>query len=1236
MEPIIDDTLIDKQQLEDDIAQDEQDFKSDREFNAAVAEQQATTEEAGKNDKPGALQEAGTALVGGLAQAGEDVLSLPERLIDMASGEMGEQGEDYKPDWAFSTMLQADKFETTTWWGGLLKNATNFATLFIPVGGIAKGLGVGGKLASAAVKGNRAARVLNNPIVKGGLKGAAVDSVMSTSQGDNVSAEIIKRFPQAEAFLGPLATKDTDSPALKTFKNVVEGLGIGAIIDGVFVLAKGLRGVDDIAKRNDSVKAQTIEMGKAELESPEFGPHKNKPIATRTQGNPNSTATNPADVSRQLDNIDKEVLTPLPGSTDGPMTALQAARAASSANESEKVMQELAAAIYKDPEFKDKLKILKKDKSKLNEIFPLATERFRKLVGGRDWENIQVDEFIDSRAKNVTSSGLEFLDPIDVLTLDLVTGGLGKQIRDLAIAARETKGTVDIFEVGGIGDKLKTNLTTVLFETKKARFIVASKLKEFDARQKGGAAVEFDVGGLERGKNGEVLAGLDMSTRDQVEAYIDVVKTNPNSDLPEAFLEAMSMSNKIQNLSDFDAFMTAKLRGGTFKGEDIDAIWVKEMGAVMVHSILSGPKTPVRAIMGTGISAFTRSMSQALGAGLRLPLTSDVATAKASIASMNAMFNAIPEGFKVFKTRLNSYWSGDVATAATRYSDYARGDENWKAFGDWAETRGSQADKAAYRVANVGRELNNNKFLTYSTKLMAATDDAFRVIVARGRAKEKAMRSILERKGKGFDLNDVDMKDAEDLFYKDLLDENGNIDMTKDTFLKSVYEEATLTSSLEGFSAGIEQVFQRTPFMKPFFLFARTGVNGLALGLKNTPVFNMALKKQRAIFMGNADNLVGLKKYGINTMEELANEKALMAGRQAIGAGVTMMALNAYYSDRLRGNGPQNRQQRQLWKDSGWRPNEIKIGDAWFSTRFLEPWNTWLDFIADVHDHQQTMGEEWVEDRLKAASGVLGILIGGTASKSYLQGITQLTDIFSEDGRQLEKTLKNAANIANNTIPLAGLRNEIGKVITPYTRELSSSAFEAIRNRNLFAELATDKPLPIKYDILNGKPIRDDLFMVRMWNAVSPVHINFDNSPGRELLFNSNYDTRLSVMSSPDGVSLREVPEVRSLFMKALGDQNLEAQLNVLSRRKDVRASVEKMQDDIASGNVLFDDDKGYEHNRLIRLKFLDARRKAWASIQNNPQVRELVAENRQRQIRAQQSLDATSSIPATLILQNK
>ena len=87
---------------------------------------------------------------------------------------------------------------------------------------------------------------------------------------------------------------------------------------------------------------------------------------------------------------------------------------------------------------------------------------------------------------------------------------------------------------------------------------------------------------------------------------------DPNSELFEG-VEAMSMSNSIRSLKDFDNFMSAKLRGGEFDGKKFNSITVKELGNVMVRSILSGPKTPVRAALGTTIAGGTRILAQSLG-----------------------------------------------------------------------------------------------------------------------------------------------------------------------------------------------------------------------------------------------------------------------------------------------------------------------------------------------------------------------------------------------------------------------------------------------------------------------------------------------------------------------------------------------------------------------------------------------------------------------------------------------
>ena len=202
------------------------------------------------------------------------------------------------------------------------------------------------------------------------------------------------------------------------------------------------------------------------------------------------------------------------------------------------------------------------------------------------------------------------------------------------------------------------------------------------------------------------------------------------------------MADGVHTLDDLDAFMRKKMRGGTFAGDQKKTgAFLREMGSMFTHSVLSGPKTAVRAIMGTSTATFARPMAMAIGGAM----SGDAVTSRAGLAALNGMREAIPESFELFKKRLNSYWAGDISTMKTRFVERSKMDDEWIAYGHWAETRGNKLDKALYRTANMVRGLNDSSLLTYSTKIMASTDDAFSLIVGRARAREKAFLEAAEK-----------------------------------------------------------------------------------------------------------------------------------------------------------------------------------------------------------------------------------------------------------------------------------------------------------------------------------------------------------------------------------------------------------------------------------------------------------------------------------------------------------
>jgi len=489
---------------------------------------------------------------------------------------------------------------------------------------------------------------------------------------------------------------------------------------------------------------------------------------------------------------------------------------------------------------------------------------------------------------------------------------------------------------------------------------------------------------------------------------------------------------------------------------------------------------------------------------------------------------------------------------------------------------------------------------------MAATDDAFTFLLGRSKMREKAMRRVLEMQGNGVELPKIDanlMRAYEDDFYEEIFDAAGNI---KDEATNFARKEVTLTQDLTGFAKGLNDVLTANPYVRPFFLFARTGVNGLALTGKHTPGFNFLVKEFNDIAFATKKNLPELKKYGINNMVELENAKALQTGRLALGSAITFMGVQAWMSGRLTGNGPSDRQKRQGWIDGGYLPRTIDVGGVRVGYDSIEPFNLILSTVADVGDASILMGEEWTERELQKISLVIAQAI---SSKSYLAGIQQLVDLAAGRPGQVERIV---AGLANNTVPLAGLRNEIGKLVTPHMREINSGIFQSLRNRNLLTEnFPGVEGLPVKYDMLNGRPIKDYDFMTRAFNAISPITLNLEESNARRFLFNSGYDLRMSIYYAPDGTNLTDDPQIRSMFQREIGNQNLEYELDKLSKDPQIIASMQLMYNDIKRGLRGDFDARDYYHNIMIDRLYKKARVIAWRRLTDYPDVSALIAKQK-------------------------
>ena len=1064
--------------------------------------------------------------------------------------------------------------------------------------------------------------------------------------------QLSKIHPSFGEALNWIAVDEYDHPAVKELKGQLEAMGIPFAFASVFAVGRagkkfanrqhfkatakrlppapgtfGRPDVDELARVIDSELDQADEMGKAQLDaeattpvdlpadgSPSksrFRADKNRPIADGWQGAHTSVNT-AARILNQLDALDD-----LPsgyGSTDSPISALEAERAAYNVALQTELLAKAAKELLGEPYYQGLMKDVGNRNLDFNEVFRSSLERFMEIVG-RDaqgmspeqfWKPI-IGQFSEVKGRGANTAAYQAWALENVVASDLVNGALFKDLRTRARGARAVAEVGDVLSSDGpmksIADRLIFGLTSV----KRSRFLISDEVAKLKGPERARVIAE---------RTGQ----LHDETTDGVSLMMQFLKDSDSEEMAQGILEVFSMSNKIRNWKDFDAWMRQKVRGGDFGNHNKQGLLMKELGGVMTNSILSGPKTPLRAIMGTTANAYINEVNTLLGANLRgWAGQGDDALRASSAASAQAMFQLIPDAFKVFRANLDSYFTGDIRTLRTRFSEYTKNDEAWDLMGEWAERQGTNGDKAAYYLANTARQMNDNKFLTWSSRVMGATDDTFRWLLSKARARKKAMLSVM-KENPGMQITPEMLKKAEDIEFSRLHDLEGNIDITKDAFLERNFREVTLTTELEGFSKGLEHLMNRYPLTKPFFLFARTGLNGLKLSVKNLPVVGAVVKESRDILGAGLKEVQdgSLLKYGIENADDLQSAKSLVMGRQAMGTAVVSLAAHKYMSGGLTGNGPADASMNRLWKDAGWQPRSIKVGNVWVGYDSFEPFNLVLANIADIGDNLELMGPQFAEERLQLVVAALG---KGINSKTYLQGVGQFFDLLSgEPGKASSRIV---ANLINNQVPLAGLRNEAANILNPQMRELDSSLWSHIANRNLVLRGF----LPTRHDMLTGAPIRDWNFAERMFNAGSPVSLRLDQEPARQLLWNSNYDLRIATYSAPDGTNLSKYPSVRGKYQEAIGKTNIFEQLTRLANRPDVQASIRSMRIDQKRGNWHLDPMKAYLHNKLIKQLIEQKTKEAWASLRHDPLIKKVKAEQLGRMLDNQNRLTETQNL---------
>jgi len=242
-------------------------------------------------------------------------------------------------------------------------------------------------------------------------------------------------------------------------------------------------------------------------------------------------------------------------------------------------------------------------------------------------------------------------------------------------------------------------------------------------------------------------------------------------------------------------------------------------------------------------------------------------------------------------------------------------------------------------------------------------------------------------------------------------------------------------------------------FIAPFI---QTPINIAKFGLERTPLNlpRVIWKIAHGDFKGEQAS-AELAKVGLGTLTSIAT---FIMAREGM----------------ITGGGPVDPKQRQSLYRTGWQPYSVKIGNKYLSYGGLEPFGTVLGISADFAELTDKMTDS---EKKKIAGKIIQSITKNITSKTYLQGISGLSDAISDPTRYGDDWIN---RFARSIVP-----NAIG-TITDSTDPVLRDARDIISTIKSRVPGLSQTNLP-RRDVY-GKPIeKTGTWLTRL---ISPVKVS--------------------------------------------------------------------------------------------------------------------------------------------------
>ena len=447
--------------------------------------------------------------------------------------------------------------------------------------------------------------------------------------------------------------------------------------------------------------------------------------------------------------------------------------------------------------------------------------------------------------------------------------------------------------------------------------------------------------------------------------------------------------------------------------------------------------------------------------------------------------------------------------------------------------------------------------------------------LANAQARFRAMDE-LERLGEA--ATPARIKELATAEYNSMFDASGII---QDKAVK--YSNADIALNLDtGLSKQVDGLLQTLPGLTPFLTFPTTMMNMVRVADDYIPaplrsfqqdVNDLAYTSVQT-FMQNPESMeriLSARGFKIDQMDEIAKINALVdlknrtLGRKAIGTFLTSMVIGTVLKDKLFGDGlfsvtGDGSIDRQLdtarRKNSNFKPRSVIGPDG---TRFeynelLGPGlSNWVAAVANVADNFDMLGEAATENAFPKLAFILGAALTDAAGISSLRS---LVEVMSGNEYAANRW---AAGQINSIGPLAGMRNEFGRILDGGLKDFNNNIIEQLANRNQMIGLIDQtNRLPTVISPVTGEAPNKYSMLQRVYNAYSPLKIHPSMTKEEKFLYDIEYDVS-SAFKKRQGVDL--MADERNALNAEMGTMGFfRKEINRIARTAEARNTIKELK----------------------------------------------------------------------------